>query len=245
MQQDESLVAVRVLAHSVIKKICSALVSRKRLGVVPHIVAPPNGGPQPFDHAAPIQLTFGFVVAIAHETRMREVRTVLLVEDFPPLLKRWTRELQHAGKRVLAANNGDVAMELVRETKPDIAIVDLFLAAENGVNVIRKLRELDRDCYAILVSAHMSVAYAIAAMRAGADDVFFKPGSLKYVIECVEKGVALEPPPEMGPTLEQLEWEHISRVLLDCENNITHAAERLGIYRQTLQRKLRKYMPRS
>jgi two-component system response regulator RegA len=198
-----------------------------------------------FDRAHYFQLTFCFVVAIAHETPMREVRTVLLVEDFPPLLKRWGRELQHAGKRVLSAPNGEVAVELVRETKPDLAIVDLFLAAENGVNVLRKLRELDNEFYAIIVSAHMSVAYAIAAMRAGADDVFFKPGSLKYVVDCVEKGIALEPDPDMGPTLDQLEWEHISRVLLDCEGNITHAAERLGIYRQTLQRKLRKYMPRS
>lgn len=177
--------------------------------------------------------------------RMREVQTILLVEDFPPLLRRWTRELQHAGKRVLAATTGESALDLVRESKPDIAIVDLFLAAENGVNVIKMLREVDSEFYAILVSAHMSVAYATAAMRAGADDVFFKPESLRHVVACVEKGVALEPDVENGPTLEQLEWEHISRVLLECEGNVTHAAERLGIYRQTLQRKLRRLLPKS
>jgi len=185
------------------------------------------------------------VVAIAaSETKRKEVRTVLLVEDFAPLLRRWVRELQHAGKRVLAATNGDAALELIRETKPDVAIVDLFLTSENGVNVIRRLREQDNALYAILVSAHLSVAYAIAAMRAGADDVIFKPGSLKRVIESVEKGIEHVPDESEGPTLDQLEWEHISRVLLDCEGNVTHAAERLGIYRQTLQRKLRKYMPR-
>jgi two-component system response regulator RegA len=159
-------------------------------------------------------------------------------------LKRWSRELQHAGKRVLAAPNGDAALELVREVRPDVAIVDLFLAAENGVNVIRRLKEQDGGLYTILVSAHLSVAYAIAAVRAGADDVFFKPATLKYLIDCVEKGIVLEPDEEEGPTLDQLEWEHISRALLDCEGNITRAAERLGIYRQTLQRKLRKHMPR-
>jgi len=186
------------------------------------------------------------VVAIAaSETRSKEVNTVLLVEDFAPLLRRWVRELQHAGKRVLAASNGDMALELIRDTKPDVAVVDLFLTSENGVNVIRRLREIDDSFYAILVSAHLSVAYAIAAMRAGADDVIFKPGSLRRVIECVEKGIENDPDNTEGPTLDQLEWEHISRVLLDCEGNITHAAERLGIYRQTLQRKLRKYMPRS
>ena len=171
---------------------------------------------------------------------------MLLVEDFAPLLRRWGRELQHAGKRVLAASDGDTAVELMANEQPDIAIVDLFLTSENGVNVIRRIREKDDALYTILVSAHLSVAYAVAAMRAGADDVIFKPGSLKHVIECIENGVEHEPIDDgSGPTLDQLEWEHISRVLLDCEGNITHAAERLGIYRQTLQRKLRKYMPRS
>ncbi len=200
----------------------------------------------PFDRLRDLQLTLSFVVAIAAETtRTREVRTILLVEDFAPLLRRWVRELQHSGKRVLAASNGDTALELIREEQPDLAIVDLFLTSENGVNVIRRLREKDNALYAILVSAHLSVAYAIAAMRAGADDVIFKPGSIKHIIECVENGVEHEAEEAAGgPTLEQLEWEHISRVLLDCEGNITHAAERLGIYRQTLQRKLRKYMPR-
>lgn len=160
------------------------------------------------------------------------------------MLKRWTRELQHEGKRVLAASNGDAALELVREAPPDLAIVDLFLASENGVDVIRRLKENDATLYAVLVSAHMSVAYAVAGVRAGADDVVFKPGSVKHMIHCVERGLDLEPEDNAGPTLDELEWEHISRVLLDCEGNITHAAERLGIYRQTLQRKLRKYMPK-
>ncbi|HEY5948617.1 MAG TPA: response regulator [Kofleriaceae bacterium] len=177
--------------------------------------------------------------------RRKDVQTILLVEDFAPLLRRWVREMQHAGKRVLAASNGNSAIELVRDEKPDVAIVDLFLTSENGVNVIRRLREVDNNFFGIVVSAHLTVAYALAAMRAGADDVIYKPGSLKHVIDCVEKGVDNDAETQdLGPTLDQLEWEHISRVLLDCEGNITHAAERLGIYRQTLQRKLRKYMPR-
>lgn len=163
------------------------------------------------------------------------------------MLKKWARELQQAGKRVLAATDGDVALELARETRPDIAIVDLFLAHENGVNLIRRLKEQDVGLYAILVSAHLSVAYTMAAVRAGADDVCFKPVSFKQVIENIEMGEPREAEDDSdGPvTLDQLEWEHISRVLLDCDGNITHAAEKLGIYRQTLQRKLRKYTPRS
>ena len=42
------------------------------------------------------------------------------------------------------------------------------------------------------------------------------------------------------PSLARVEWEHIQRVLTDCEGNITKAAERLGIHRRSLQRKLAK-----
>ncbi len=184
------------------------------------------------------------MVAIASDTQIKDVHTVLLVEDYAPMLKRWTRELQHDGKRVLAASNGQMAIDLVREARPDVAIVDLFLASENGVEIVRTLKENDPSLYAVLVSAHMSVAYAVAGVRAGADDVVFKPGSVKHIISAVERGIEIEAEGGSGPTLDELEWEHISRVLLDCEGNITHAAERLGIYRQTLQRKLRKYMPK-
>lgn len=44
----------------------------------------------------------------------------------------------------------------------------------------------------------------------------------------------------MAPPLKRLEWEHIQRVLADCDGNISAAARRLGLHRRTLQRKLSK-----
>jgi two-component system, response regulator RegA len=183
------------------------------------------------------------VVAIAAETRARAVQTVLLVEDYGPLLKRWARDLETDGKLVLAAPDSATALELVQKVAPDVAIVDLFLGNENGVDVVRKLREHNQRCYTVLVSSHITVAYAMAAVKAGADDVFYKPESLRRLVNCIERGVSPEPD-EQAPTLEQIEWEHISRVLLECEGNVTHAAKQLGIYRQTLQRKMRRQLTR-
>ena len=45
------------------------------------------------------------------------------------------------------------------------------------------------------------------------------------------------------PSLARLEWEHINRVLAECDGNISAAAKKLGIHRRTLQRKLYKYPP--
>jgi two-component system response regulator RegA len=172
----------------------------------------------------------------------RSVRTVLLVDDFDVQLNTWARDFRREGKRVLRATNQKEALREARRGQPDVAIVDLFLGPENGLDVAQDLKARDPNVFVVLVSANMSVAYAMAAVRAGADDVFVKPIRCKQLVKRVEEGVPLEADVDAPTklTLAQIEWEHISRAMLDCGKNITHAAEHLGIYRQSLQRKLRK-----
>jgi two-component system response regulator RegA len=79
----------------------------------------------------------------------------------------------------------------------------------------------------------------MAAVRAGADDVLVKPFIARDVVRRIELGELVDPE-RSALTLEQVEWEHITRALVETGQNITQAAGRLGIYRQTLQRKLRK-----
>ena len=48
-------------------------------------------------------------------------------------------------------------------------------------------------------------------------------------------------PPVEVPSLARVEWEHIQRVLADCDGNVSQAARLLGIHRRSLQRKLSKF----
>jgi two-component system response regulator RegA len=86
----------------------------------------------------------------------------------------------------------------------------------------------------------------VLAVRSGADDVLVKPVSARQVLAKLASDepratAAIE---KATPTLQQIEWEHISRVLEDYDGNITHAAEALGVFRQSLQRKIAKHAPR-
>ena len=68
-----------------------------------------------------------------------------------------------------------------------------------------------------------------------------KPGAMSeygfpYLLE-------VSPDAAEVPSLARAEWEHIHRILADCEGNISEAARRLGIHRRSLQRKLRKRAP--
>jgi two-component system response regulator RegA len=82
----------------------------------------------------------------------------------------------------------------------------------------------------------------LEAVRSGAANYLAKPIAMDALLSalfgeplsCVASGETDE---AMG--LDRAAWEHIQRVLRECDGNITHAAKRLGIHRQALQRKLR------
>ncbi len=86
----------------------------------------------------------------------------------------------------------------------------------------------------------------VAAVRAGADVIAFKPITFREILQRLEETAAEPSEPDLDetPSLARAEWEHIMRVLSDCDGNVSAAARRLGIYRSSLQRRLRKYAPR-
>jgi two-component system, response regulator RegA len=167
------------------------------------------------------------------------VQRVLLVDDFVAQLSTWAMELEADGRVVFQATQRAEAQRLAKAHEPQIAIVDLFLGTEDGLDCVRDLKAIAPGMFVIVVSGDMSVAFAMASVRAGADDVMVKPVQASDVVRRVEHGI-MPTPARTSLTLEQVEWEHISRALVESNKNITQAAERLGIYRQTLQRKLRK-----
>lgn len=173
------------------------------------------------------------------ETGKRQVQRVLLVDDYGPQLAAWKRELEADGKTVEAALNKADAIARAQQHAPDVAIIDLYLGLDDGIECLRALKEITPDLFAVMVSADMSVAYAMAAVRAGADDVYVKPLVVSDLVRRIEGGESIDPA-RTSLTLDEVEWEHINRALVESGKNITQAAERLGIYRQTLQRKLRK-----
>lgn len=176
----------------------------------------------------------------------RSVQTVLLVDDSEPVLNGWARELGGLGKRVLRARRRRDVGALLREQRPDLAVVDLFLDHENGLDIVRDLKAAAPDGYVIVVTGAPSVAYTMEAVRAGADEVFAKPVNASHMVQVAEGlgNADFETESTPPPTLAQLEWEHITQALLDCNGNVSATARRLGIYRQTLQRKLRRGPPK-
>jgi two-component system response regulator RegA len=121
------------------------------------------------------------------------------------------------------------------------------------LEVVRELHRIDTATKIVVLTGYGSIATALEAVRLGATHYLTKPADVDEVIASFERGTepddadastAQGEAPET-PSLARVEWEHIQRVLTDCGGNITKAAEKLGIHRRSLQRKLSKFpMPR-
>jgi two-component system response regulator RegA len=177
------------------------------------------------------------------EAIAREAHKVLVIDDHELFLKNVARDFTRQGVEVFKATTLAEAVRLCETQHPDLAIVDLFLTPpEDGLQLLTALKAIDPGLFTIIVSAHMSVAHAVMAVRAGADDVFLKPFKAVRALARYAGQPVLAA--EETLSLQQIEWEHISRALQDYDGNITHAAESLGVLRQSLQRKMKRHAPR-
>jgi two-component system response regulator RegA len=168
---------------------------------------------------------------------------VVLIDDDAVFSAVLARALNARGFTVDVANDGQRALALVRENAPDFAVLDLKLGAENGLALIPQLLAARAELRILLLTGYASIATAVEAIKRGAHDYLAKPVDADQVAQALlgVAGDGAEAAPALHtPALKRLEWEHIQRVLAECEGNISEAARRLGLHRRTLQRKLSK-----
>jgi two-component system response regulator RegA len=178
--------------------------------------------------------------------------SVLLVDDDERLRSRMVRAFEERGYEAHQADGYDAAVEIAGAESTEFAVVDLRMPGKSGLEVVRELHRIDPSTKIVVLTGYGSIATALQAMRLGATHYLTKPADVDEVIAAFDRdktedaeaaAVPVEAEPQT-PSLARVEWEHIQRVLTDCDGNITKAAERLGIHRRSLQRKLAKFPTR-
>jgi len=172
---------------------------------------------------------------------------ILVVDDDERLRERLARALVARGLEVKTAGNYDEALQIARESLPELAVVDLRMPGPSGLELIRALKELDPETRIVVLTGYGSIATTIDAMRLGAVYYLQKPADADDVLAAFARADA--PVPESveaadPPSLERVKWEHVSRVLSDCGGNVSEAARKLKLHRRSLQRMLQKFPPR-
>lgn len=172
-------------------------------------------------------------------------RAVLIIDDDEIFRRSLCRAFSSRGWEAHAAEGVESGLALARDQAPELAIVDLRLAGESGLDAVKALREQDSTIRIVMLTGYGSIATALEAVRCGADHYMSKPVDVDQILAAYESFCAAVPvvPSSTVPSLARVEWEHIQRVLTDCGGNVSQAAKLLGLHRRSLQRKLTKYPP--
>jgi two-component system response regulator RegA len=171
--------------------------------------------------------------------------SLVVVDDDHRFAETLRAEFQHLGYQVETASClADLAALRARF---DYAVVDLRIGHDSGLDAIEWIRQRSPQVRIVVLTGYGSIATAVQATKLGAVNYLAKPVD----VETIERALRADDPedepipvPEQFQSLARHEREYIEYVLAECEGNISRAARRLGIHRQSLQRKLRKYTPR-
>ncbi|MBX9403463.1 response regulator [Lysobacter sp. BMK333-48F3] len=167
---------------------------------------------------------------------------MLLIDDDLAFCQVLARLLARRGIEVQARHDADSALAALDEFAPDGIVLDLKLGADNGLLLIRDLRQRCPQARIVLATGYASIATAVDAMRRGAWNYLPKPFDIEALAQSFAEPAAeaVPEPPAEAASLRRQGWEHVQRVLAECGGNVSAAARVLGVDRRTLQRRLAK-----
>ena len=173
----------------------------------------------------------------------RIVPTILVVEDDNAFRAVLVNAFEERGYEAQGVADARSAIEAAHRESPEMAVVDLRLPDQSGLDVVRELKAIDASTAIVVLTGYGSIATALESVRLGAMHYLTKPTDADRILAAFQHGLAARPRdlPTEPPSLARVEWEHLNRVLTDCDGNVSEAARQLGMHRRSLQRKLSKY----
>jgi len=106
---------------------------------------------------------------------------VLVVDDEPDAVELLREFLAGKGYEVLTASNGEEALQKVKEERPHLILLDVRMPKVNGLEVLKRVREIDKEVGIIMVTAVNEEETGREALQLGAFDYITKPLDLKYL----------------------------------------------------------------
>jgi two-component system nitrogen regulation response regulator NtrX len=107
--------------------------------------------------------------------------SILIVDDEEPILTSLSSILQDEGHEVTVAKNGIEALRVYTMDPPDLMLLDIWMPEMDGMETLRRVRELVPTAQVMMMSGHGSIETAVKAIKLGAYDYIEKPLSLENV----------------------------------------------------------------
>lgn len=170
------------------------------------------------------------------------VSNIMVVDDDITFCRVLSTAFSRRGFRVCTVHDTADTITVAEKYLPDAVVLDLRMPGISGLELITPLRNIIPDIRILVLTGYASIATAIEAIKLGAVYYLTKPADADEIIARLNEHNGNPAAPVKNDLLSarRLEWEHISKVLMTCNGNISAAARCLGIHRRSLQRKLNK-----
>jgi DNA-binding NtrC family response regulator len=193
---------------------------------------------------------------------------VLVVEDRPSVLKLLATILEDAYE-VTTASDGATALSVIGPVPFDVVLTDVRMPGSSGFDVLRAVRHRSPSTAVVMMTAYANVADAVAAMKLGAYDYVAKPldadeialvvaRAIEHLRETAGPGRAASGEDDRCPpgtpdevslgfhraveaARDRASREYLVKLLRLFHGNVTEAAKRAGMTRESLHRVMRKY----
>ncbi len=140
------------------------------------------------------------------------MKRVLLIDDDINICKVLSHQLRKNGMETDTAYSGKEGLTLFRKGEYDIVLTDIQMPDMSGIEVLRHIRQENRQVVVILITAYGSVENAIEACKLGADDYITKPFGHEQLMFVIEKAVRLR---ELQQENLQLRQELVGKYRFD------------------------------
>jgi nitrogen regulation protein NR(I) len=134
------------------------------------------------------------------------MQTLLIVDDDKSIRYSLKRMLEGVFT-VLTAQNGEEALQQIKEISPDLIIMDIKMPGRTGIEVLKEIKQIDPKSLVIIMTAYGTTETAIEAMKYGAFDYIVKPFPIPQMKELVEKAISLRRLMKQEVTYAQVEFE--------------------------------------
>ena len=125
----------------------------------------------------------------------RELKpTVLVVDDEESILETLSGILNDDGYEVVTSSSGEQALTFVKETSPEIILLDVWMPRGiDGLETVKAIKEISQEPIVIMISGHSNIDTAVQATKLGAYDSLEQPLSLEKVRITIKRSISLSP----------------------------------------------------
>ena len=135
-----------------------------------------------------------------------ERKQILVVDDEPNLRRVLRAQLERDGYDVHTAEDGEIALALLREHHIDLVITDLRMPKIDGMELLRRISALEEGTPVVMITAHGTVDTAVEALKTGAFDYITKPFDQDDVRQIVRKALRTQDLSSAEASLPLSDW---------------------------------------